>query len=139
MATKTYVEMVDDMDNTHSADQTVSFSLEGHAYEIDLSQQNIDKLHGLLDPWIANARRVSGGRGRRPRASSSERNANKLELGKIRAWAAENGHNVSTRGRVSSEIVRAYNEAQAGEAEAPKRRSRSKTKAETTEQELVEA
>ena len=86
----------------------MSFSLDGVSYEIDLSAANAEALRDAIAPWVGHARKVSGRtprgagpRGRRPASS-------KADLGDVRAWARENGYQVSDRGRVSAEVMAAY-------------------------------
>src|SRR3954453_1124103 len=67
MAQRTVVQLVDDIDGTQIADnegETVTFGLDGATYEIDLTDQNARQLRNAVQVYIANARRVSGGRGR---------------------------------------------------------------------------
>ena len=47
MARKTYVELIDDLTG-EKAEETVSFALDGVAYEIDLSEENAAKLREEL-------------------------------------------------------------------------------------------
>ena len=64
MAQKHIVQLIDDLDEG-SADETVSFSVDGSTYEIDLSTaSNAAKLRDSLAPYVANARRA-GARGAR--------------------------------------------------------------------------
>ena len=74
MAKKVTVTLVDDFDGDGPADETVEFSIDGVAYEIDLSARNAKKLREDLKQWIEAGRRVGGrrrgrsggpGRGRR--------------------------------------------------------------------------
>jgi hypothetical protein len=107
MAQKVQVILVDDLDGGE-AEESVSFSLDGVSYEIDLSSPNAEALREAIAPWVGHARRVSGraGRGRgpgRPRAAAA-----KTDLADVRAWARENGYQVSDRGRVSAEVMTAY-------------------------------
>ena len=51
MARKTYVELIDDLSG-EKADETVSFALDGVAYEIDLSEANATKLRDELGTWV---------------------------------------------------------------------------------------
>ncbi|PWH06943.1 hypothetical protein DEO23_08595 [Brachybacterium endophyticum] len=103
MARKTFVELIDDLDGS-KAEESVSFALDGVAYEIDLSKENADKLREELGEWTSRARRVAGrrirGTGGSPASSS--------DSAKIRAWARENGHEVSDRGRIPEELRQAY-------------------------------
>ncbi|MCT1654291.1 histone-like nucleoid-structuring protein Lsr2 [Brachybacterium muris] len=108
MARKTYVELIDDIDGS-KAEETVSFALDGVAYEIDLSEDNAAKLRGELGTWVEKARRVGG---RRSRGTSSSATGGSNDTPRIREWARSNGHDVSDRGRISSEIRSAYYAAQ---------------------------
>ncbi|MFD1044371.1 Lsr2 family protein, partial [Kibdelosporangium lantanae] len=66
MAQKVTVELVDDLDGTVAEDiSTVTFGLDGVAYEIDLTVGNAEKLRKLLDDFVGGARRT-GGRAKRP-------------------------------------------------------------------------
>lgn len=102
MARKTIIELIDDIDGSKAA-STVNFSLEGVNYEIDLSEENVEKIHAEFARWIAAARRV-GGRARR----SSGAPTTAKETAKIREWAREQGYQVSDRGRIPAEIREAY-------------------------------
>lgn len=106
MAQKVQVILVDDLDGGE-AEESVSFSLDGVTYEIDLSSINAEALREAIAPWVGHARRVSGrvGRGRGP---GRPRTVAKADLGEVRAWARENGFQVSDRGRVSAEVMSAY-------------------------------
>ena len=74
MAQQTTVRFVDDLDGSEAVG-TVTFAPESRAYEIDLSDENTDKLHEALAPFIEHARQIgrsSGrGRGRRQRATTA--------------------------------------------------------------------
>lgn len=105
MARKVAVELLDDLDQS-PASQTVSFGYQGRDYEIDLNDKNAARFEKLLSTYIEAGRRA-GGR-RRAAVQTSQSNG---DAAKIRAWAIENGYEVSARGRVSAEIVAAYNAA----------------------------
>jgi hypothetical protein len=102
MAQRVQIILEDDFDGGQ-ADETVAFGLDGSDYEIDLSGSNASKLRDALAPWIASARKT-GGRRRRGavKAQSGPGSA------EIRAWAQENGMQVSARGRVPAEVREAY-------------------------------
>ena len=59
MAQVTRVRLVDDLDGSE-ADESISFALDGLALEIDLSNDNADKLRDIFAPYIAAARRGAG-------------------------------------------------------------------------------
>ena len=112
MAQKVQVILVDDIDGGE-AEESVSFSLDGVSYEIDLSEGNAASLREALAPWVGHARRVGGRVTRRGGSSggSRSRSDSKADLGDVRSWARENGFQVSDRGRVSSEVIAAYEKA----------------------------
>lgn len=103
MARQVQVLLVDDLDGS-KADRTVTFSLEGDHYEIDLNQANIDKLHDALAPYSAAARRVRAARTRKGSRPGGTPGKSAL----IREWARSQNMKVSERGRVSQEIIDAY-------------------------------
>ena len=115
MAQQTTVRFIDDLDGSDAVG-TVTFSLENRAYEIDLSDENTDKLHDALAPFIEHGRQVSGrgaGRGRRraqtqPSEEKKPARSNRAETAAIREWARANGHKVNDRGRISKSVVEAY-------------------------------
>lgn len=105
MAQRVQIILEDDFDGG-TADETVSFALDGAEYEIDLSTTNANGLREAVAPWLAHARKTGGRRkrGSKPTDSSTS---------DIRAWAQANGHDVSSRGRVSAEVRDAYEQAHA--------------------------
>jgi len=110
MAQKVQVILVDDVDGG-DAEESVSFGLDGVSYEIDLSAENAEALRESLAQWIGHARRV-GGRAKSSRvAAKPARAARAVDLGEVRSWARNNGFTVSNRGRVSAEVMDAYDKA----------------------------
>jgi len=105
MAQRVQIILEDDYDGG-SADETVSFALDGAEYEIDLSSKNAANLREALAPWTAKARKTGG---RRRRGSKSSRDGSSSS--DIRAWALAHGHQVSSRGRVSAEVREAFDKA----------------------------
>lgn len=106
MAQRVQIILEDDYDGS-TADETVAFALDGAEYEIDLSGENAAKLRDELAVWIGHARKTGG---RRKRTTKTESSSSTSE---IRAWALANGREVSSRGRVSSEVREAYEQAHA--------------------------
>ncbi|HLT61498.1 MAG TPA: Lsr2 family protein [Microlunatus sp.] len=111
MAQRVQVILEDDFDGG-KADETVTFGLDGVDYEIDLSAKNAKALRSALDPYVSVARRTGG---RRRRAMTTRAVAAKSgargSTSEIRAWAVEQGYEVSSRGRVPAEIREAYEKA----------------------------
>lgn len=118
MAKKVTVTLIDDVDQETAADESVEFGLDGVTYEIDLSEDNAAKLREQLEFWIEHARKV-GGRKRgkvAPAVVPATRKAarggtDREQTAAIREWARNNDWPVSARGRISAEIVDAYNKA----------------------------
>lgn len=112
MAQKVNIVLVDDIDGSEAA-ETVSFGLDGSAYEIDLNDTNAAALRDALAPYVGNARRTGSAsrRGRRSGGSSSSSGGSTAggpSAKEIREWARSQGHDVPERGRVSAEVREAY-------------------------------
>ena len=105
MAKKTVVVLEDDIDGSE-ASETVSFSLDGSEYVIDLNEGHANELRGALSRFTDAGRRVSGGRGRP--AGRSKASHGGPDAKAVRMWAAENGIPVNTRGRIQAEVVEQY-------------------------------
>ncbi len=122
MAQQVNVRFVDDLDGSDAAG-TVAFGLDGRAYEIDLSDENAARLREALASFVAAARNSGGSAGTRrgqktarktgapavtagsgPRAQPLDRE----QTAAIRAWARQNGHQVSDRGRIAKSVVDAF-------------------------------
>jgi hypothetical protein len=102
MVTKKSVIISDDLDGSGNA-KTVTFGLNGAAYEIDLAPKNLAKLETALAPYIDAGRRIPA-RSRR----TITRHANGHDNAAIRAWAKSSGLQVADRGRISSDIIGQY-------------------------------
>ena len=133
MAQQVNVKFVDDLDGSDAAG-TVVFELDGRAYEIDLSDHNAARLRESLASFIAAARKSGGSAAgtRRvhkpaPKMTAPKMTAPKMTAPKmtataglhsqplareqtaaIRAWARQNGHKVSDRGRIAKTVVDAF-------------------------------
>ncbi|WP_400160405.1 Lsr2 family protein [Arthrobacter sp. BPSS-3] len=107
MARKVHVQLIDDISG-EDAQESVRFALDGVEYEIDLAEENAVGLRKALEPYIAHGRRVRGAAtGQKSRGTTSSRE----ETQRIREWAVSNGYNPSARGRISQDILKAYNDA----------------------------
>lgn len=117
MVQKVQVMLVDDIDGGE-ASETVSFSLDGSSYEIDLSEDNATKMREAFAAYVGQARRSgrsgrSGSAGTRQRRPGSTSRPAATDNAAVRAWAKENGHAVSERGRIATEVREAYDKATA--------------------------
>lgn len=131
MARRIVHQLVDDLDGTVmeiGSGETVLFSLDGTAYEIDLTDDNAAAFRDALAPYISAARSVSARTSSAARASSSprsqrssngsgsgggrrQRRAGQRDYGPVREWAAQNGYELSERGRVPAAVLDAYDAA----------------------------
>lgn len=113
MAKKTIIQLVDDIDGTvldDGAGETIEFGLDRKTYSIDLSKDNADSLRLALKPYLDHA--TPNGKTRRSartgRPGGSGRSS--AELKNIREWARNQGYIVAPRGRISVDILRAWDE-----------------------------
>ena len=115
MAQKVQVLLVDDLDGGE-ASETVSFSLDGSSYEIDLSAKNADQLRDALAKYVGAARKAGrASAGGAPRATSGRARGGTTAMDRdqaaaIRAWAKKQGLKVSDRGRIPATIIEQYNQ-----------------------------
>ncbi len=111
MAKKHITQLIDDLDGSVLENgTTINFSLEGRAYEIDLSEKNAEKLREAFEPFTVAARPIGSSTPgvRRP---SRGRAVSSRDLADVRAWAEKNGHAINARGRISSAVLSAYDAA----------------------------
>ncbi|SDY87607.1 Lsr2 protein [Modestobacter sp. DSM 44400] len=117
MARKTTILLEDDLTGEvleEGRGETVAFALDGQSYEIDLSGENSTQLRADPRRFIDAGRKVSGTRASGPGRSSttgSSASPGRNGTGAIRAWARENGHELSGRGRISGSVIKAYDAA----------------------------
>jgi len=110
MATQTKVTMIDDLDGESEAVETVRFGVDSISYEIDVSDEHAAELRTVLQHYVDAGRRMSGGRWSvnvRPRQQAAAKTSAPTPDG-IRAWARDQGLEVSARGRISTRVLAAY-------------------------------
>ncbi len=119
MARRIVHQLVDDVDGTVlevGEGETVLFSLDGVAYEIDVSDENAAALRNAFATYIDAARPVSSSRGPRSAAASAaerkRRRNGQQDYGPVREWAKSNGYKVSERGRIPASVLEAFEAAQ---------------------------
>src|SRR5690625_859812 len=111
MAMKTYTVLVSDLSGEEiegDGGRTVTFGLDGQAFEIELTNDEIDKLRSVLDPYIEAGRKVGGTQRRRSRAGASANGGQSYDAKAVRKWAEANGIEVSARGRIPASILEQY-------------------------------
>src|SRR6266508_4359186 len=97
MAQRVVVQLSDDLSGADipvGRGETVTFSLDGRSFEIDLTAKNATALRRILRPYIDAGRPSSGGRRRpiRTRVAADTRT--------VKQWARANGYQVRDRGRI---------------------------------------
>lgn len=110
MAQQTQTVLIDDMDGSPAA-ETVSFAIDGAAYQIELSEKNAGALRDLLAPYVGHARRAGRSSRGGGRTTGSPARVDREQTQKIREWARANGHQISDRGRVPAAVLEAYQQA----------------------------
>jgi hypothetical protein len=105
MAKETVTRLIDDLDGG-VAHETVTFSLDGHTYQIDLSSKHAKKLRSDLSLYLDAGSRVSTRTQRvgRGRSTGSDKDINRS----IREWAISKGYDIAPRGRIKQDVVEEY-------------------------------
>lgn len=98
--------LVDDLQGG-PATETVWLMLDGQPYEIDLNAGNAGALREALRPYVNNARKGTGA----PSVARPHHGPGEQALARL--WARKNGHEVPEWGRLSTEVMRAWQESHA--------------------------
>lgn len=130
---------VDDLDEKTPSVKTLTFSVEGKSYEIDLGEKNLARLHRVLEPFTNVARPIGGARkpakktaakttvtttGKAPAKKAAKKVAKKRTRRsgpsdhQVRTWAVENGIEVGKAGRVGKAARDAFIAARDAEKQA---------------------
>ena len=102
MAKRVITTLEDDLDGS-DANETITFSIDGAEYEIDLNNAHATELRGAMNKYTAVARKTAG-RARPTRRPTAGINDTKA----VRAWAIENGIPVNSRGRIQANVMERY-------------------------------
>ncbi|MFE6746033.1 Lsr2 family protein [Kitasatospora purpeofusca] len=126
MSQRKVITLLDDIDLTRDSSSETPAAitwrfyhpLTGELYEIDLTQEHYDhyttELAALLHVLTAAGRRVKAKpAGRRREAAETPRPTRPADSTAIRAWARENGREVSDRGRIPATVREEYQHAMA--------------------------
>lgn len=105
MAQRVEVRLTDDLDGTEIADgkgETVRFGLDGKEFEIDLTAKNATSLRKAMKPYLDAGRKTgeSTKRSRTTRVGPDPKT--------VKEWARANGYDVKERGRVSKDVIEAF-------------------------------
>ena len=101
--------LVDDFDGTTPA-ETVTFSVSGKDYAIDLGEEGREQLQAVISefeekmaPYLDKARTLG-----KSTAGKAGKFAPDYNAKDVRSWATDNGYEVSGRGRIPAEVLEAY-------------------------------
>jgi hypothetical protein len=114
LAQRVITQLISDLSGDEVVDgegETVEFSYRGTSYTIDLTAKEAAGFDKVVAMYIEHATEVGGARKRTAAAAPSGAGRTKGELQNIRAWARENGYEISERGRIRAEIIDAYHAA----------------------------
>lgn len=103
----TQVKLIDDLDGSPAA-ETVRFSLDRTAYEIDLSSHHAAALREAIAAFRDAARPQPGRRRAQATTSSSVASTRRSQNQEIRTWARAHGYAVPNRGRIPTRISAAF-------------------------------
>ncbi|MGW6021282.1 histone-like nucleoid-structuring protein Lsr2 [Streptomyces sp. NPDC055099] len=112
MAQKVVTTYVDDLTGEESSEiATHSILIDGAGVEIDLTDENYEKLLAILNPYLHadGARRIRGAA--KAKGKSKAQAGGEADSSAIRAWAKDNGFEVNDRGRVPAAVREAYEKA----------------------------
>ncbi|MEV6601295.1 Lsr2 family protein [Actinoplanes sp. NPDC051346] len=132
MAKQIIETLIDDVDGS-VATETVTFSLDGTNYTIDLNETNAAALREAMAPYAGAASKIGRGAGvwRPGIVPSRTRQAAKADNKAIREWAANNGHQLSERGRIPQHVTEAYEAAQKAPVAPPAKPAKASKAAES--------
>ena len=113
MAQKVQVFLVCDLhEGEVEGDETLSFSLDGTAYEMDVCEEHAAEVRDAFAPYVGAARRanraVSASRAPARKGARAQSYTDKIRVTAMRDWGRENGFEVSERGRLSKAVISAY-------------------------------
>ena len=110
MAKETITRLVDDLDGG-VAHETVTFGLDGHLYEIDLSTRTPRNCAANSPSSSSTAAGLAPAPRRRHAAAAVQRRAGHPDQNRaIREWAQAKGYQIAQRGRIKQDIVDAFHE-----------------------------
>ncbi len=112
MARQVITKLIDDLDGGE-ADETLAFALDGNGYEIDLSSKNAKKIRDFLETYIEAGTRTgrvgSGAQLQKNRPQPVAQNRQNRDFNQtVRAWAVDNGYDITERGRIPQYILDAF-------------------------------
>lgn len=102
-----------------AADETIEFGLDGRTYELDLNARHAATFRRQLAPFVEHARLAHAQRGHVKTRTAASRERSR----QIRAWAEDEGLDVSAHGRLPGNVIRQYQTAHHPEQTGERSRS----------------
>lgn len=104
------VVTLDDLDDSQEAEETLLYLVDGEYWEIDLSVDNARKFREAFAKYVQASRSVPAKEAARRLAADSGTSGIGTSYGEydpavVRAWAQQNGIEISDKGRVPEHIV----------------------------------
>lgn len=112
MAKRETVEWFDDLTGDPIPDGTdhhVEFMVAGRFYEMDLNPASLEQLREAVRPFAEKARPLSAAENAAVRRYTAARG--NYDMRKVRDWAKKKGLTIQDRGRLSKEVLDAYDKA----------------------------
>jgi nucleoid-associated protein Lsr2 len=112
MAKRVIEQLVSDLSGKDIKDgegESIKFSIGSTSYEMDLTEAEAGQFYDAVKKYTDVATKT-GGRGSRSGGGSTSK-SDRGQTQAIRAWARENGLEVSDRGRISQDVQAAYSAA----------------------------
>ena len=111
----TRILLTDDLDGSE-ASETVTFTVDGVPYEIDLSDEHARQLRESVADYVDAARKPSSRRApatkrAAAKTTGAQPTGDRPDTQQVREWAKEHGIEVSERGRLSNDLIVRFQEA----------------------------
>jgi hypothetical protein len=122
MAKEVITRLIDDITGDavpEGEGESVTFSVGGKVYELDLNSKNAAKFHETMKFYVDHGSEVGAApsalaptaRKTASRAATKSTKRDPEQLQKIRDWANSHGYEVAPRGRIKADIEAAYHAA----------------------------
>jgi hypothetical protein len=110
MAQRVQVILVCDLHGDETpGTETIAFSVDGSAYEIDVCEQHASELRDGFARYVGVARRAGGRGSTRPSGSGRRRRSRGSgDAARVREWARSQGLAVPERGRIPADLAAKY-------------------------------
>lgn len=109
------IVILDDLDDSKEADETLLYLVDGEYWEIDLAADNAEEFREAFSRYLRVSRPVAAKDAvRRIVANATDAPYGEYDPAVVRAWALENGVEVSGKGRIPEHVVGMWRSATQG-------------------------